>query len=112
VDVIGECMRKVYNKAVRNKVPEIIEAAGNKCLIEIMSDDELLVELEKKLSEELEEYRKSRSPEELCDIIEISMRIAELHGVSNSELEKIREKKNIERGGFSKNIFLVEVDEQ
>lgn len=105
-------MRKVYNKAVRDKIPEIIEATGNRCLIEVMADDEFLVELEKKLTEELEEYRKSRSPEELCDIIEISMRIAELRGVSNFELENIREKKNLERGGFSKNIFLVEVNEQ
>jgi len=105
-------MKKVYNKAVRDKIPEIIEAAGKKCLIKRMADDKFLIELEKKLTEELEEYRKSLSPEELCDIIEISMRIAELRGVSNSEFQRIREKKNSGRGRFSKNIFLVEVNER
>ena len=105
-------MKKVYNKAIRDKIPEIIKATGNRCLIKKLADPEFLVELEKKLTEELEEYLKSRSLEELCDIIEISMRIAELHGVSNPELERIRKEKNVERGGFSKNLFLVEVDER
>lgn len=105
-------MKKVYNKAIRDKIPEIIEATGNRCLIKILADHEFLVELEKKLTEELEEYRKSRSPEELCDIVETSMRIAELHGVSYPELERIRKEKIAERGGFSKNLFLVEVDER
>jgi len=104
-------MKKVYNKAIRDKIPEIIEATGNRCLIKKLADYAFLVELEKKLSEELKEYYTSRSTEELCDIIEISMRIAELHGVSNHELERIRKEKNVERGGFSKNLFLVEVDE-
>jgi len=105
-------MKKVYNKAIRDKIPEIIEATGNRYLIKKLADPEFLVELEKKLSEELKEYNASRSTEELCDIIEISMRIAELHGVSNPELERIRKEKYVERGGFCKNLFLVEVEER
>ena len=30
-----------YNKLVRDQIPEIIEKSGNKCSIEILSDEEI-----------------------------------------------------------------------
>ena len=35
-------MIKVYNKLVRDRIPEIIEADGKKCKIENLSDDDYL----------------------------------------------------------------------
>ncbi len=63
-------------------------------------------ELEKKLHEELAEYEQNKSPEELADILEVVYRIAELRGFSREKIEKIREKKAEERGGFEGNLFL------
>jgi predicted house-cleaning noncanonical NTP pyrophosphatase (MazG superfamily) len=65
--------------------------------------------MEKKLSEEVSEFLENKSENELVDIIEVVRRIADLRGITQTELEKIREDKNIERGAFSKNYFLLEI---
>ena len=78
-----------YNKAIRDKIPEIIKNSGNNCNVKKLTDDEFLIEIEAKLREELEEYFQSKSVEELADIIEVVNRISVLRGVSEEELEKI-----------------------
>lgn len=97
-----------YHKAIRDKIPEIIKKDGYSCNVKTLSDEEFLVEIEKKLSEEVTEYQSDKNPEELADIIEVIYRIAEMRGVSKEELEKIRIKKVEERGSFEKNLFLVD----
>jgi predicted house-cleaning noncanonical NTP pyrophosphatase (MazG superfamily) len=97
-----------YNKAIRDKIPEIIQKDGFSCNIKNLSDKEFLVEIEKKLSEEVEEYQSDKNPEELADILEVIYRIAKLRGVSKEELENIRIDKNDKRGSFDKNLFLID----
>ena len=101
-----------YNKAIRDKIPEIIKADGSEAVIKKLSDSEFLVELEKKLSEEIKEYQESKDVTEIVDVIEVIYRILELKGISKEELEKIRIKKLEERGGFEKNYFLIETKEK
>ena len=103
---------KKYHKAIRDKIPEIIEESGHSCNIKTLSDDEFLLEIEKKLSEEVTEYQNDKNPEELVDILEVIYRIAKLKGISKEELEKIRVKKVKERGGFEKNLFLISTDKK
>lgn len=98
---------KKYRKAVRDKIPEIIEKSGHSCNVKTLSDDQFLLEIEKKLSEEVSEYQNDKNPEELADILEVIYRIAKLKGISKEDLEKIRIKKVKERGGFEKNLFLI-----
>lgn len=100
-----------YNKAVRDRIPEIIEQSGDSCNVKTLSDSEFLEVLEKKLSEEIQEYQQGKSVEELADVMEVIYRIAELRGVPREELEKIRGKKAKDRGGFEKNLFLVDTKE-
>ena len=100
----------VYNKAIRDKIPEIIQKDGFSCNVETMSDEKFLVEMEKKLSEEVAEYQNDKNPEELADILEVIYRIAELRGISKEQLEKIRLDKVEKRGSFEKNLFLVDTD--
>lgn len=97
---------KNYDKLVRDLIPEIIEGNNQKCTFRILSDEEFLFYAEKKLDEELQEYHEDRTLEELIDIIEIIEAIAKAKGVSWDEMEKMRIKKQTERGGFSKKIFL------
>ena len=97
-----------YDKAIRDKIPEIIQKDGHSCSVKTLTDEEFLVQLEKKLSEEVTEYQNEKNPEELADILEVIYRIAQLKGVSKEELEKIRIKKSEERGGFDKNLFLID----
>ena len=46
---------KVYNKLVRNRIPEIIEASGKNCVTEVLTDEAYLKMLDAKLDEELAE---------------------------------------------------------
>ena len=97
-----------FNKAIRDKIPEIIQKDGHTCNIQTLSDEKFLVEIEKKLSEEVAEYQNDKNPEELADILEVIYAIAQLKGISKEELEKIRIKKLQDRGGFEKNLFLID----
>jgi predicted house-cleaning noncanonical NTP pyrophosphatase (MazG superfamily) len=97
-----------YNKAVRDRIPEIIKNSGKKCKVITLSDDEFLVEIEKKLSEEVKEYLENKSEAELADILEVVYRIAQLRGLKQLDLEKIRKDKALTHGAFSKNYFLTD----
>lgn len=101
----------IYNKAIRDNIPEIIKESGNTCNVKKLSDSEFLVELEKKLGEETKEYFQSKSVEELADILEVIHRISKLKGTSTEKLEEIRKEKAQKRGGFEKNLFLVDTED-
>ncbi len=100
-----------YDKAVRDNIPDIIKKSGKSCNVKKLSDDKFLLELEKKLSEEVTEYQNDKNPEELVDILEVIYRIAKLKGISKEELEQIRIKKAEKRGSFEKNLFLINSNE-
>jgi predicted house-cleaning noncanonical NTP pyrophosphatase (MazG superfamily) len=100
-----------YNKAIRDKIPEIIQKDGYTCNVKILSDEEFLEKLEEKLSEEVAEYQNDKNPEELADILEVIFRISELKGISKEKIEEIRNKKASERGAFDKNLFLIDTKE-
>ena len=53
-----EAMKKhiEHHKLLRDKIPQIIEASGKTCLTEVLSQEDYLKELDRKLSEELSEY--------------------------------------------------------
>jgi len=97
-----------YRKAIRDKIPEIIRESGVKCFVKPLPKDKFLLEMEKKLREEVEEYFQTKSPIELADVIEVIYRISELRNISREELDKIRQEKLEKHGGFEKNLFLVE----
>ena len=95
-----------YDKAVRDKIPHIIEESGSKCEFRELGNGEFLPYLEDKLHEEIMEYYATKSMMELVDVIEIIYRIADIRKVSIDELERMRLDKKNERGGFEKNLFL------
>ena len=98
---------KVYNKLVRDKIPEIIEADGK---TKILSDEEYIAALETKLNEEVAEYQADKNLEEMADVLEVLQAICVARGYSLDELEAMRAKKAEERGGFSDKIFLEYVE--
>lgn len=99
-----------YNKAIRDKIPEIIKESGKNCNVKKLTDSEFLVQLEKKLVEELSEYQESKNVEELADILEVIYRISELKGITSNELDSIKNEKVKKRGKFNDNLFLVDAD--
>ena len=107
----GDIM-KIYNKLVRDKIPEIIEADGKECKTRILSNDEYIAALEMKLNEEVDEYQVDKNLEEMADILEVLQAICLEKGYSLDELETMRAKKADERGGFKDKIFLEYVEEK
>ena len=101
-----------YNKAVRDKIPQIIRDSGRNYSIEKLPDQEFLTRLEEKLSEELAEYMKDKSIEELADMLEVIYRIAELRGTSVKRLNEIRQEKSEKCGSFKDNIFLADAEKR
>ncbi len=102
---------KVYNKLVRDKIPEIIVADNCTPITRILSDEEYLIELNIKLKEELNEYLESNSVEELADMMEVMLGILDNKGVSFDEFDSIRKQKVLKRGAFNKKIYLEKVEE-
>ena len=100
----------VYNKLVRDKIPEIIEANGDKPTYETLKDDRYLSELNKKLIEEANEFIEANDPEELADLMEVVYAIATLKNIDLNQVEEIRKQKALKRGAFNKKIFLKSVE--
>lgn len=101
----------VYNKLVRDRIPQMIEDSGNLCTTEILQQDAYVQKLEEKLQEELSEYLQSKELEELADLLEVLQVLAKARGVSWEELEQLRIRKQKTRGGFEKRILLKSVME-
>lgn len=99
------------HKAVRDRIPEIVQSDKNYAFKEL-SDTEFLAELENKLQEELAEYFESKEIEELADLMEVIHRIADLKGFSKEALEALRLKKKQERGGFEKNLVILNIHDE
>ena len=102
---------KIYNKLVRDKIPEIIENDNKTCSTRIVDDKEYLDSLNTKLQEELKEYLESEEVEELADLEEVLRAVLKAKGVEYSDFEKIRLSKVEKRGAFDKKIFLESVTE-
>ena len=103
---------RVYNKLVRDRIPEIIEADGKSCITETLSDAQYLEMPDAKLNEELAEYQESNSLEELADLLEVMQAVVKARGLSWEQLEQVRQEKAAQRGGFEKKILLKEVTEK
>ncbi|REJ17942.1 MAG: hypothetical protein C6W55_07285 [Thermobacillus sp.] len=106
----------IYNKLVRDKIPQVIAASGLGCRTRILSDDEYRKELNIKLREEIEEYFRAGNSqdalEELADLLELIRALARVHGADWEQLEALRARKAEARGGFEERVFLIDVDDR
>lgn len=100
--------RKVYNKLVRDKIPEIIAAKGGVATTKTLLDDEYVASLRQKLQEEVDEFLADSTIEELADILEVVHALGRTLAVEPEEIEQVRQRKSVERGGFADRIYLVE----
>jgi predicted house-cleaning noncanonical NTP pyrophosphatase (MazG superfamily) len=108
-------MEKVYNKLVRDNIPNIIKNNGGEPFTRILTDEEYKIELEKKLYEEYNEVLNTKNTEErieeLADMIEIISSLALVEGKNLDVVLECAKKKSIKRGGFEKKIYLEKVIE-
>lgn len=100
-----------YDKLVRDLIPNIIEAEGNVPRTKVVSNQEVIPYLIRKMKEELAEFEDSGSIEELADVQEVLNALVMKLGYTTDQLEGIRRQKSLSRGGFNDNIILVSVKE-
>lgn len=105
----------VYNKLVRDQIPAIIIQSGKTLVTRVLSNEEYVTELKRKMYEELAEYEEAINNEdqleELADLLELVHSAARTHGASPADLESIRASKAEIRGGFDDCIYLIEVED-
>ena len=100
-------MKYIYNKLVRDKIPqEINNVEGRKADYRILNDEEYIKELDKKLLEEAHEFIEEHSIEELGDLMEVIFSIMKLEKIETNEVEKSRIDKKNKKGGFDNKIYL------
>ena len=103
-------MGRMYEKLVRDKIPQIIEAQGEIPLTRTLKTDEYLCSLNEKLREEMEEYLEDGSIEEMADLIEVARAIIAARGYSWEDVEEIRKAKAIKNGAFENRVYLIAVN--
>jgi predicted house-cleaning noncanonical NTP pyrophosphatase (MazG superfamily) len=103
-------MTKMYNKLVRDKIPEIIAAEGKIAKTKVLNNEEYVEALIAKLYEEYEEFKADRTVDELADIQEVLLALAEASNIPASELAKVMAQKAVDRGAFKKRIYLESVE--
>tara|TARA_Y100000310_G_scaffold318774_1_gene373237 strand:+ start:960 stop:1268 length:309 start_codon:yes stop_codon:yes gene_type:complete len=100
----------IYDKLVRDRIPEIMESKGKKFTVRYIEDGyEKRAYLKRKLVEEADEFLSNPSIEELADVQEVIFALASSLGYARSDLEAARESKKAQRGAFNENCILEEV---
>lgn len=102
---------KLYNKLVRDRIPEIMRAQGEEPMVRTLGEDEYRKLVRLKLLEEAGETRvaveRDKLLKELGDVMEVLEAIAAAEGVSWQDVLDLKAKRRTDRGGFTKRIFLV-----
>jgi predicted house-cleaning noncanonical NTP pyrophosphatase (MazG superfamily) len=99
----------VYDKLVRDKIPEILTKKGKSYLAFRADDEQIMNYLAKKLFEEVEEFFEDPSIEELADIQEVIYALLGRLGYDRDQLELARQDKESSRGAFEDGWILGEV---
>lgn len=107
-------MTKVWNKLVRDRVPEIIEAENVKAVTRTLTAAEFFDALHDTLIAETGELKEAADREdviaEAADILEVLAAICDMHGVQMSEVARRQVLRRGERGAFHDRTFLIETN--
>lgn len=102
--------KTIYNKLIRDRIPEIMQADGKYYELAVMTEEEYIQALRVKLVEEAEEAQKASSEDlvtELADIQEVIKAMVEALEISPEQVEQVQTQRHVERGGFEKRLKLL-----
>ncbi|MED3762154.1 nucleoside triphosphate pyrophosphohydrolase [Peribacillus frigoritolerans] len=102
---------KIYNKLVRDKIPQIVKQDNKVPFTHIATEKEGKTLLLNKLIEELEEFKATPNEEELADILEVIDGIAHAFNLDMNKVLRVKADKLEKRGGFNERIILEKVIE-
>jgi len=107
---------KTYNKLIRDRIPEIIEADNKTCLTRVLDQNEYIQALKDKLLEEATEARNSLNTEqlinEIADIYEVIDALTEVLQIDKTQIEAIQKNKADKNGRFKNRLFLISTDDK
>ena len=107
---------KIYNKLVRDRIPEIIQKEGNIADIIILSEESFKQAIKEKLIEEATEVCNAQNRDdilsELADLQEVMDTIKQLYNINTLEVNTIQAVKALQRGKFGKRLYLKSVREK
>lgn len=96
-------------KLIRDNLPDIMREKGIGVHERFMNEEEFLIRLKDKISEEALEVKHSSNlkelTEELGDLLEVILTIAKSTGINMEEIEQARIAKRNSKGGFDKKIY-------
>ena len=101
----------MYNKLVRDKIPDIIMADGGECKFHVAKKDEFARVLGAKLHEEVNELSRNPCAEEIADVLEVIEALARIHHIHLDEIKAAKKMKREDRGGFNLMFVLDEATE-
>lgn len=108
-------MEKVFNKLVRDKIPDLMASSGVTVTFKSLHGEKLRKALKDKLIEETQEVVAAESYdkllEELADVSEVVEHLLRVHGFSKADLEKAMADKRICNGSFLKGYFLEKAED-
>jgi predicted house-cleaning noncanonical NTP pyrophosphatase (MazG superfamily) len=102
-------MRVAYNELVRDRIPEIISAAGQHPVTHVLDQAAYQAALLEKLTEEAHEARQAPPGQfaaELAAVLEVLQAIAQAHGMTWDRILSAAATKRSARGAFDDRVFL------
>ena len=102
--------KKHYNKLIRDRIPEIIQADGREFETEIMSESDYKQALRDKILEEGQEVVTASEDElvkEIADLYEVIDSLIVAYGLDKDSIIKMQRSRREKRGGFEKRIRLL-----
>ncbi|PTS83276.1 hypothetical protein DBR17_08535 [Sphingomonas sp. HMWF008] len=104
--------RRVFRKLVRDEIPSKITEGGETVTLAEIAKGEARAALVGKLFEESYELLAADTPQdvtaELADVLEVVRSLANATGIDWNEVTQAADQKRISRGGFERNIVLLE----
>ncbi len=103
--------RKLYDKLVRDRIPEIIREGGSTCGTEMYSDESAFRRaLRDKLIEEAGEAANASEDDlaaELADLQEVVYGLISTYGLNYDAVRSLQERRRAQRGAFSRRLRLL-----
>jgi predicted house-cleaning noncanonical NTP pyrophosphatase (MazG superfamily) len=106
-----EVLRFKVEKLIRDGLPQMMRGQGLRVFERVLDDAEYLAELKRKLVEEAAEAASADADslvEELADVVEVVIALAQAGGASLADIEA----KRAERGGFEGRVYNASVEAQ
>jgi predicted house-cleaning noncanonical NTP pyrophosphatase (MazG superfamily) len=102
--------KKLYNKLIRDKIPEIITHSNRQMEVTTLTASEFEDALRDKLVEEATEAKDADASHliiELADMQEVMQALMRLHSITSEMLQREQEQRRLERGGFERRLKLI-----